>query len=219
MLRLDGLTVRSGAFALSQVSFAVPTGGYAILMGCTGSGKTTLLEAICGLRAVRSGSVRLDDRDVTGLPPRARGIGYVPQDLALFSTMSVRDNLGFALAIRRVPEAEVRSRIDELAVLLGLQALLDRLPATLSGGEKQRVALGRALAARPGVLLLDEPFSALDDGTRESMYVLMRNVRAATGATVVHVTHSRSEAAALGDHRFLLDGGRVQLDPATAAGN
>ena len=209
MLHLANLAVEAGAFSLHDISLQVPQGGYAILMGTTGSGKTTLLEALCGLRRVTHGSIHLDGRAVDTLPARERGIGYVPQDLALFSTMTVAENLGFALHIRHVPAAAEQARVHELAELLGIRHLLERMPHALSGGEKQRVALGRALAAQPRVLLLDEPFSALDDQTREDMYALMRTVRQATRATVLHVTHSRSEAQALGDCRFVLDHGRI----------
>ena len=209
MLRVSHLTVAAGTFSLRDITLHVPQGSYAILMGATGSGKTTLLEALCGLRHLTQGTIQIDGRMVEALPPRDRGIGYVPQDLALFTTMSVAENLGFALHIRRFSPSEEQSRVQELAQLLGISHLLERMPAALSGGEKQRVALGRALAAKPRVLLLDEPFSALDDQTREDMYALMRAVRHATGATVLHVTHSRSEAQALGDCRFVLDQGRI----------
>ena len=209
MLRISKLTVEAGTFSLRDINLHVPQGSYAILMGATGLGKTTLLEAICGLRRVTQGNIHLDVRAVESLPARERGIGYVPQDLALFTTMTVAENIGFALHIRHVPASEEQARVQELANLLGISQLLERMPAALSGGEKQRVALGRALAAKPRVLLLDEPFSALDDQTREDMYALMRAVRHATGATVLHVTHSRSEAQALGDHRLVLDQGRI----------
>jgi ABC-type sugar transport system ATPase subunit len=212
MLSIDRLSVSlgsAGEFSLAEVSFKIASGQYAILMGRTGSGKTTLLEVICGLRSATVGAIHIANQNVIDLPPRARGIGYVPQDLALFTTMTVRDNIGFALGIRRMTASDIRRRVDELAALLGVQALLERLPMHLSGGEKQRVALGRALAAQPHVLLLDEPFSALDDDTRDEMYALMRTVRTATGATVLHVTHNRAEAQALGDQIFVLDHGRI----------
>ncbi len=212
MLSIDRLSVSlgsAGEFSLAEVSFKIASGQYAILMGRTGSGKTTLLEVICGLRSATVGAIHIANQNVIDLPPRARGIGYVPQDLALFTTMTVRDNIGFALGIRRMTASDIRRRVDELAALLGVQALLERLPMHLSGGEKQRVALGRALAAQPHVLLLDEPFSALDDDTRDEMYALMRTVRTATGATVLHVTHNRAEAQALGDRIFVLDQGRI----------
>ena len=209
MLRIDHLSVVAGAFSLVDVSSEIASGTYAILMGNTGSGKTTLLEVICGLRSATAGAIWLDNKNVFDLPPRARGIGYVPQDLSLFTTMTVRENIGFALELRRVKAGDIRRRVDELATMLGVQALLERMPMNLSGGEKQRVALGRALAAQPSVLLLDEPFSALDDHTRDEMYALMRKVRMATRATVLHVTHSRAEAQALGDQIFVLDQGRM----------
>lgn len=209
MLRLDRLSVVAGSFSLADVGLEISAGKYAILMGMTGSGKTTLLEAIAGLRTATAGAIWLDNNNVIDLPPRARGIGYVPQDLALFTTMTVRENMSFALEVRRMKASDIRRRVDELAGLLGVHALLERMPINLSGGEKQRVALGRALAAQPRVLLLDEPFSALDDHTRDEMYALMRTVRTTTGATVLHVTHSRTEAQALGDQIFVLEQGKI----------
>ena len=209
MIHIDNLTVRQGAFALAGVSLAVPAGRYAVLMGRSGSGKTTLLEAVAGLRPVASGTIRLAGRDVTHLPPAVRRVGYVPQDAALFPTITVRDNLAFALDVRGDPYPAVAGRVKELAGWLGLGHLLGRRPHGLSGGEKQRVALGRALAARPPVLLLDEPLSSLDDDTRDELIDLLARLRDARDVTVLHVTHSRGEAARLGDLVFRLDGGRV----------
>lgn len=210
MIAVDGLSVQSGTFAVAGVSFTANTGEYAVLMGRTGCGKTTLLEAVCGLKPVRGGRVLLLGRDVTHLPPADRGVGYVPQDLALFPTMTVREHLGFALEVRRWNPAEAARRVDELTELLGLGRLLDRRPQGLSGGEAQRVALGRALAFRPGVLLLDEPLSALDEDTRTGMYGLLRSVQRQTGVTTLHVTHSRAEARALADRLFVFDKGAVR---------
>ncbi len=191
------------------MTLEVPTGQYGVLMGKTGCGKTTLLEAVCGLRRLESGTVRLLDRDVTGLRPADRGIGYVPQDLALFSTLTVRDHLAFALVVRRRRRQEIAARVQELAELLGIGHLLERKPRGLSGGEAQRVALGRALAMRPQVLLFDEPLSALDDDTRQEMYELLQAVRRAMPVTVLHVTHNRDEASRLGDRFFQLRDGRI----------
>jgi ABC-type sugar transport system ATPase subunit len=207
VIAVEGLRVRVGTFRLEGISIEVPTGGYCVLMGKTGSGKTTLLEAICGLRGVESGRVRLDGREVTALPPAARGIGYVPQDRALFGTMTVRENLAFALKIRGEPSD---GSVRELASMLSIEALLDRKPKGLSGGEAQRVALGRALAARPTVLCLDEPLTALDDDTRDEMIGLLQSVRKRTGVTTLHVTHSREEARRLADKIFLLGEGRMR---------
>jgi ABC-type sugar transport system ATPase subunit len=209
MISLSHVSIRQGAFALSNISLDVPTGQYGVLTGKTGCGKTTLLETVCGLRRLQSGNVYLKDQDVTRLRPAARGIGYVPQDLALFSTMTVREHLAFALVVRGRRSAEITARVQELSTLLGIGHLLNRKPRGLSGGEAQRVALGRALAMQPQVLLFDEPLSALDDDTREEMYDLLKAVRQAMTVTVLHVTHNRSEASRLGDRFFQLRDGRI----------
>jgi molybdate/tungstate transport system ATP-binding protein len=209
MIAVENLALRAGAFALDGVSFRVVTGQYAVLMGKTGSGKTTLLEAVAGLKSVSAGRVLLMGHDVTELKAAERGVGYLPQDLALFPTMNVRQHLEFALDVRRWARRDVADRVAELATLLGLGHLLDRRPEGLSGGESQRVALGRALSFRPRVLLLDEPLSALDDETRQEMYALLRSVQRQTGVTALHVTHNLSEAKALADRLLLLKGGVV----------
>jgi ABC-type sugar transport system ATPase subunit len=211
MIVVEDLSIRVGNFALRGISFAVPEGHYGALMGRTGCGKTTLLEAICGLKRVASGSVHLSGCDATWLRPADRGIGYVPQDGALFRTMTVRENLAFALHLRKRPPAEIVQRVAELAEWLGLTALLDRPPRGLSGGEGQRVAIGRALAFRPRILCLDEPLSALDDETKEEMYTLLRAVQQREHVTVLHVTHSREDAQRLADVLLRLDNGRITV--------
>src|SRR5262245_4864143 len=168
MIEITNLAVRQGKFALSGISLAVPAGQYAVLMGKSGCGKTTVLEAVAGLRSPVAGTITLAGRDVTAARPRARHVGYVPQDGALFDTMPVRENLAFALDVRGDADADIEKRVGELAGWLEIADLLDRRPYFLSGGEKQRVALGRALASRPPVLLLDEPLSSLDDDTRDN---------------------------------------------------
>lgn len=212
MIVVENLSVRAGAFALSDVSFTVAAGAYAVLMGMTGSGKTTILEAICGLKPIRGGRIVLHDRDVTLLRPADRGVGYVPQDRALFSTMTVRDHLAFAPVVHRWESTAIQARVGELAELLGIAHLLERRPHGLSGGEAQRVALGRALAIRPGVLLLDEPLSALDEATREDMCRLLETVRKQTRVTVLHVTHSVLEAQRLADRVLVLERGSIVAD-------
>jgi len=209
VIAVRNLSIVQGAFAINDVSFEIPTGKYGVLMGRTGSGKTTILEAICGLRLPSGGSVVLMERDVTRLKPAERGVGYVPQDRALFHTMTVRQHLAFALLVRHWSRGAIEERVRELARLLGIGHLLERYPAGLSGGEAQRVALGRALAMRPGVLLLDEPLSALDEETREDMFALLRLVRDETAVTVLHITHSREEARRLADRVLLLQDGKV----------
>ncbi len=210
MIRLDNLTVRSGGFELRDIHLEIPDSRYAVLMGPTGCGKTTLLEAICGLKPVLRGAIYLGGREVTGLPPGQRGVGYVPQDVALFDAMSVRENLGFALEIRKWPAAAIGERVLEMAGLLGITPLLDRRPGGLSGGEAQRVALGRALACRPDVLCLDEPLSALDAATREEMCGLLQRLQAQTGVTILHVTHDQQEARRLAQRTFQFANGGIQ---------
>lgn len=210
MISVENLTLTLGAFALRDVSFAVPAGRYAVLMGRTGSGKTSLLEAIAGLRPLQAGRIVLAERDVTQFTPAARGVGYVPQDAALFRSMTVRRHLAFALAIRGTRDDHIEQRVQELADWLGLAHLLDRYPAGLSGGESQRVALGRALSFRPAILLLDEPLSALDEETREQLVTLLKNLRDRREMTVLHVTHSRHEAEQLGDLLLRIEDGAVR---------
>lgn len=209
MIELSTVSIRQGVFTLENVSLRVPGGCYGVLMGKTGSGKTTLLEAICGLRPIAAGTIALMERNVTLLKPAERGVGYVPQDGSLFPRLTVWQHLAFALGIRRWPREAIDARVDELARLLDIVPLLDRRPQGLSGGEIQRVALGRALAIRPGVLLFDEPLSALDDDTRQGMYDLLLSIRRQTGVTVLHVTHNRSEAELLADCLFTLRDGSV----------
>ena len=214
MISVDSIAWHAGAFRLENVNFTVPSGRYAVLMGRTGCGKTTLIEIICGLRTPRSGRVIIGGRDVTHEPPAARGIGYVPQDGALFPTFTVREQIAFALRLRRRPADEIAARVAELADELGIAHLLDRLPQHLSGGERQRVALGRALAAKPKVLLLDEPLSALDEELRDDLAVLLKRVQREHGITALHITHSRAESAALADVVFRLSDGRICEVPA-----
>lgn len=212
MIQVENLAIQQGSFSIKDVSFTVPTGSYAALMGRTGSGKTSILEAVCGLRVASAGKIILCDRDVTNLKPAERGIGYVPQDGALFSTMTIRDHLAFSLVIRKWSRSAIKNRVAELVDLLGIDYLLDRKPAGLSGGEQQRVALGRALAFEPAVLCMDEPLSALDDETRAEMYALLKQVREHSKVTTLHVTHSQSEAKILADLTLTLNDGQVHAE-------
>ena len=212
MIAVENLRLRQGAFALEGISFTIPTGRYGVLMGKTGSGKTTILEAVAGLRSVSGGRILLDGRDITHATPAARGVGYVPQDAALFRSMTVRDNLAFALRIRKERRDAIERRVNELAEWLDIAPLLVRFPHGLSGGEAQRVALGRALACRPCILLLDEPLSSLDEDTRDQMTALLVKVKQAHLVTVLHVTHNRREATQLGDVRLRLEAGKIAAE-------
>ncbi len=210
MIEVEQLGIRQSGFCLERIDFRVESGQYAVLMGRSGCGKTTLLEAICGLRPIQAGCIRLAGRDVTGRKPAERGVGYVPQDRALFPTFRVRDQLGFSLAVRRLPAPLIAGRVRELAVLTGVGRILDRYPDGLSGGEAQRVALGRALASKPAILLLDEPLSALDEDLRVEMCDLLEKIHRQTRVTVLHVTHNRQEAQRLGNCHFRLESGVVR---------
>lgn len=216
MIELHDLSIRSGPFALDKVSMSAATGAYAILMGGTGQGKTTILEAICGLRPIQGGKIMVDGVDVTRWKPADRNIGYVPQDLALFPTMTVRQHLEFALRLRRASAELIRQRVSELAEVLGIGALLERNVQRLSGGEAQRTALGRALAVRPRVLLLDEPLNALDEATRDRLCALLRLVQKSDGLTTLHVTHSRAEARQLADKFLVIEHGCLWERPLQA---
>ena len=211
MIDVRDLAIRQGRFRLDGIALSVPRGAYAVLMGRTGCGKTTVLECIAGLRQPAGGVILLGDRDVTHLDPADRNVGYVPQDGALFRTMTVRQNLGFALAIHRWPADRALKRVEELAGWLELTHLLDRKAVGLSGGETQRIALGRALAHAPPVLLMDEPLASLDEETRERLIGVFRTIRAHAEVTVLHVSHSQHEADQLGDRVFRLQDGRIEV--------
>lgn len=199
MIELIDVVIRIGDFSLNKISLRVEDGQYAVLMGKTGSGKTTILEAICGLRRVQSGRIMIDGQDVTRWAPADRNIGYVPQDLALFPSLTVREHLEFGMRLRRMSSEHIANKSQKLANWLEISHLMARKPKGLSGGESQRVALGRAIAFGPALLLLDEPLSALDAATRVSVQGLLREVSKRTGISVLHVTHNQEEADSLAD--------------------
>ena len=204
MIRLDGITAQAGGFTLGPVTLEVPSGGYALLIGPTGSGKTTLLEAVAGHQAPVSGRVWLQGDEVTALPPERRGVGFVYQDHLLFPHLSVAENIGYGLG-----DAGRGTRVAELAEALGISSLLERRVERLSGGERQRVALARALAPRPSVLLLDEPFAALDPSTRNSLRRSLLELQKRERVTILQVSHDFDEALRLGDLVAVLADGKV----------
>lgn len=210
MIELEHVAWSAGEFSLHDVNCRVPEGTYTVLMGQTGCGKTTILELICGLRRPTEGKIMVDGRDVTRETPGGRGIGYVPQDGALFPTMTVREQIAFALHIRHRPKEEIARVVASLADELGVSHLLDRKPAGLSGGERQRVALGRALSLNPRVLLLDEPLSALDENMRDDMAELLKRTQREHSLTALHITHSSREAEQLADRVLRMEKGKVR---------
>ena len=214
MIRCVDLHIKQGSFILSEINFEIKRGDYVVLMGKTGCGKTTILESICGLRKIDSGEIWLDDNNITQYLPSQREIGYVPQDGALFKNMTIANNIGFALKIRKWEKHKIKERVNELAQILGIEYLLKREAHDLSGGEKQRVALARALSFYPDVLCLDEPISALDDDTKISMYDLLLTLKNNLDITVLHVSHSKIEAKKLADTVLDFSDGKVlELNP------
>jgi len=210
LIQVRGVSLRLGDFAVRDADLDVPEGEYFVLLGPTGAGKTVLLECIAGLHRPEKGDVYVDGERVNDAPPELRGLGYLPQDYALFPHLTVGRNIAFGMRIRRKPRAEIERRVQELAELLGITHLLHRTTTTLSGGEQQRCALARALAIEPKVLLLDEPLSALDEQTREGLCVELRRVHEELGTTTLHVSHNFEETLAVADKIGVIHQGRIR---------
>src|SRR4051812_34381357 len=212
-MRIDihDISKRFGDFtALDSVSLEVPEGSLTALLGPSGSGKSTLLRIIAGLEMPDTGRVMIDGDDVSDVRPQKRGIGFVFQHYAAFTHMSVRENVAFGLKIRKRPKPETKARVDELLELVGLTKWCDQRPSQLSGGQRQRMALARALAVQPKVLLLDEPFGALDAVVRAELRAWLRRLHDEEGTTTVLVTHDQEEAMEVADRIVLLNRGRIE---------
>ncbi len=216
MIRIEGLCLKAGDFALKEICLSVEAGQYMVLMGPTGSGKTLLLKSICGLISPTAGSIHLDGQDVTNLEPRLRGIGYVPQDAGLFPHLSVERNIAFPLSVRGIRRRQARPRIGWLVDMLGLAPLLGRSVQRLSGGERQKVAVARALAAEPKLLLLDEPTSSLDGPTRDHLLGELVRLQRKLNIVTLHVCHNLQEATTVGKQAAVMYQGHLvqagQLD-------
>jgi sulfate/thiosulfate transport system ATP-binding protein len=211
VIEARGILKQFGDFtALDDVSVDVPTGSLTALLGPSGSGKSTLLRVIAGLERPDAGTVVLDREDVTQRPPQSRGVGFVFQHYAAFKHMTVWDNVAFGLTIRRRPQAQVRQRVGELLELVQLTGLAKRYPAQLSGGQRQRMGLARALAVDPKVLLLDEPFGALDARVRKELRAWLRRLHDETHTTTVIVTHDQEEAMDVADRVVVMNRGRIE---------
>ncbi|MFW0791853.1 sulfate/molybdate ABC transporter ATP-binding protein [Gordonia sp. CPCC 205333] len=196
--------------ALDNVSIDIPEGSLTSLLGPSGSGKSTLLRSIAGLDSLDSGSIKINGKDVTNASPQQRDIGFVFQHYAAFKHLSVRDNVAFGLKIRKKPKAEIEAKVDELLGIVGLTGFQRRFPAQLSGGQRQRMALARALAVDPKVLLLDEPFGALDAKVREDLRKWLRRLHDEVHVTTVLVTHDQQEALDVSDRIAVLNKGRIE---------
>ena len=210
-IQVKGANKHYGDFAaLDSVDFAVPRGSLTSLLGPSGSGKSTLLRAIAGLDEPDTGTIIINGRDVTHEPPQRRGIGFVFQHYAAFKHLTVRDNVAFGLRIRKTPKNEIKTKVDDLLDVVGLGGFKDRYPAQLSGGQRQRMALARALAIDPEVLLLDEPFGALDAKVREDLRLWLRRLHHDVQVTTVLVTHDQAEALDVSDRIAVLNKGRIE---------
>jgi multiple sugar transport system ATP-binding protein len=199
--------------AVDDVSLEIESGEFLVLVGPSGCGKSTLLRMIAGLEDVSSGAIMIDARDVTELPPRARDIAMVFQTYALYPHMTVRENLGYGLKVRKTAKAEIARRVEEVAEMLGLERMLDRRPAALSGGQRQRVAMGRAIVREPKAFLMDEPLSNLDAKLRVSMRAQLGALHSRLGTTTIYVTHDQVEAMTLGQRVAVMREGRIlQVD-------
>jgi molybdate/tungstate transport system ATP-binding protein len=209
MIELANLHLTFGEFALRDISLRIAKGEYWVILGPSGCGKSVLMQTIAGFFPPDRGQIRVGGQDITALPPERRRMGLVFQQSALFPHKSVRENIAYGLRARRASQAEVDKTVGDLVERLGLGQILGRPAPTLSGGEAQRVAVARALAIRPDLLLLDEPMSALDHNTRLEFQTELARIHRELGLTTLHVTHSREEAAALGDHVAIMLGGRI----------
>jgi sulfate/thiosulfate transport system ATP-binding protein len=196
--------------ALREVSLNIPTGQLTALLGPSGGGKSTLLRIIAGLESADSGTVMIEGKDATRLPPQKRNVGFVFQHYAAFKHMSVAKNVAFGLEIRKRSKAETRRRVDELLELVHLSQFAHRLPSQLSGGQRQRMALARALAVEPTVLLLDEPFGALDAKVRKELRDWLRRLHDEVHVTTVFVTHDQEEALEVADEIVVINDGRIE---------
>ena len=207
----DGVSKRFGQVSVVEdFNLHVNDGELLVLVGGSGSGKSTILRMVAGLEDVSSGTIRIDDRDITHLPPRERDVAMVFQDYALYPHLTVRDNLSLGLRLRKVPRPDVDRKVQWAAGMLGLEPLLDRKPKQLSGGQRQRVAMGRAMVREPRVFLFDEPLSNLDAGLRAQMRIEIGSLQRRLTTTAIYVTHDQVEAMTLGDRIVVLANGRIQ---------
>jgi len=209
MIEVRDVHKELGEFSLRGADLKIESAEYFVVLGPTGAGKTVLLECIAGLHRVDQGEVWLEGRNVTTFLPEERNVGYVPQDYVLFPHITLRQNIEFSLTLQGAARAHIDERVQMLSEMLGIGHLLDRKPRTLSGGEQQRGALARALAPAPTVLLLDEPLSALDEGTRAELTRELDRISKVIGTTVIHVCHNFEEALELADRIAILNKGRV----------
>jgi len=209
MIRIENISKNLGEFFLNDVTLDIEKGEYFVVLGPTGAGKTILLEAIAGIYSPDRGKILMDGRDITNVPPRSRNISMVYQDYMLFPHLTVEKNISFGLKLKKIPTKEIKKKIDGISRMLNVRHLFHRFPGTLSGGEKQRIAIARAVVTEPKALLLDEPLSALDAQTREGLRYELKKIHSVTGITIIHVTHNFEEVFSLGDSVAVMNEGKI----------
>ena len=209
MIRIENISKNLGEFFLNDVTLDIEKGEYFVVLGPTGAGKTILLEAIAGIYSPDRGKILMDGRDITNIPPRSRNISMVYQDYMLFPHLTVEKNISFGLKLKKITTKEIKKKIDGISRMLNVRHLFHRFPGTLSGGEKQRIAIARAVVTEPKALLLDEPLSALDAQTREGLRYELKKIHSVTGITIIHVTHNFEEVFSLGDSVAVMNEGKI----------
>jgi ABC-type Fe3+/spermidine/putrescine transport system ATPase subunit len=209
LLKLERVCKAWQGFALRDINLEVGRGEYCVLLGPTGAGKTLLLETIMGFHKLDRGQIFFDDHDISAVPPEGRGFGYVPQNCLLFPNMTVRKNVDFGLKMRRQNEADRKLRVNETLALFELESLADRMPAKLSAGEKQKVALARVFAFKPRLILLDEPLSSIDTDARRGLKDELKRVHRELHVTVIHVTHDQMEGFSLAERLAIMRNGQI----------
>jgi molybdate/tungstate transport system ATP-binding protein len=210
MIHIKNLSLHAGKFILKKINLLVNSKEYLVILGPTGAGKTVLLECIAGLHKIQYGEIWIDGRDITRLTPEERGIGYVPQDYILFPFLNVRQNIIFGLRQNKYSKIEIQERVNTLSNMLSISQILGRDTHTLSGGEKQRVCIARALALSPKILLLDEPLSSLDLQTSKHLRLELKRIHNELGVTTIHVTHNQVEAEEIADRIAILSHGMLE---------
>jgi ABC-type sugar transport system ATPase subunit len=210
MIEVKDLSLRLGDFHLKDINLSIRDGEYFVILGPTGAGKTVIMECVAGLHHVKKGGVYFNGADATHMVPEERNLGYVPQDYVLFPFLNVFNNIAFGLKQLKIPRSEIPQRVNELAEIVDISHLLNRDTHALSGGEKQRIALARALATSPRILLLDEPMGALDQRTARYLRLELRRVHQQLGLTTIHITHDLIEALEMADRVAVIQDGQVQ---------
>jgi len=210
MIKLKNISINLGDFSLRDVNLEIAAGEFFSILGPTGTGKTVILEMIAGMYQPESGKILIQDKDAENIPPEKRGIGFVYQDYALFPHLNVYKNISFGPQLRKVPPEEIQEGVQKLAEMLAITHLLQRYPGTLSGGEQQRVSLARALILKPRIMLMDEPFSALDPNTKKTLCQELKRIHEEFKCTIVHVTHDFNEAETLANRIGVILNGKVR---------